>query len=98
MQSLTDNGPVPDFPALTNVELTKALIKHYDVHEGKYELLVEFQLGVGSIGPDPESRLPSGVVGLSKVGLKKASVDNKLVVDAAVVNPVPKAKPVVGKK
>ncbi len=72
-------------------ELTELLIKHYDLHEGLYELLVEFQIGMGVIGPNPHDALPGASVGLSKLGLMKVQVMGNNTLDAAAVNPVGKA-------
>ena len=36
-------------------EVTELLIKHYDLHEGNYDLLMEFQLGVGLVAQNPVS-------------------------------------------
>ena len=72
---------------LTMRELAAALVKHYDIHEGKFDLTIEFQIGVGNVGRDAASRVPGAAIGISKVGLVKAKVDGPTTVDAAVVNP-----------
>lgn len=74
---------------LTMRELAVALIRHYGLHEGKYDLMMEFQIGVGAIGPDPVSQSPGAMIGVSKIGLTRSKADSPMTVDAAVVNPVP---------
>lgn len=72
-------------------ELTVLLIKHYGIHEGTYDLLVEFQIGMGAVGPDPTSLTPGAMIGVSKVGLVLAKENGQSSVDAALVNPAPSA-------
>ncbi|WP_020484032.1 hypothetical protein [Methylomonas sp. MK1] len=74
-------------PVLSLRELTELLVKHYGIHEGKYDLLMEFQIGTGMFGPTPEATLPSAFVGISKIGLMPTSVESATTVDAAIVNP-----------
>jgi hypothetical protein len=68
-------------------ELAAILVKHYDLHEGRYDLLVEYQIGMGAFGPDPASTTPGAMIGISKVGLMPAQGDGPTSVDAAIVNP-----------
>lgn len=68
-------------------ELTEVLIKHYDIHEGLHDLVLEFQVGIGQIGADPESRLPGAMVTISKIGLIKSESVGQATADASVVNP-----------
>lgn len=82
--------PTPVHPALGLRELTEILIKHYDLHEGQYDLLMEFQIGTGMFGPTPETLCPSAMVGISNVGLIKSANDSLSAVDAAKVNPLKK--------
>ena len=68
-------------------ELTALLIKHHELHEGQFDLLLEYQFGVGAFGPNPQSITPGVMVGLSSIGLTTASAPGPLTVDAAQVNP-----------
>lgn len=81
--------PVPVKSPVSTRELTTLLIKHYDLHEGRYDLLVEYQIGVGPVGPDPASLVPGVMFGFGRVGLLEAKGDGPTSVDAAVVNPAP---------
>lgn len=71
----------------TLLEVGELLVKHHGLHEGFYEVALELQVGVGAIGPTPESRLPGAMIGFSKVGLRKVDKLQPLVIDAAKVNP-----------
>lgn len=69
-------------------EMTKLLVKHYGLHEGRYNLALEFQIGVGSFGPTTETKLPGAAVCISKIGIAPANEqDGPSTVDAAIVNP-----------
>ncbi len=67
--------------------LAEILVKHHDLHEGKYDLAVEFQIGVGPVGPDQANMLPGAIVAVSKIGLVPTTLDGAGVVDAGQVNP-----------
>lgn len=81
--------PVPVDQPLSMRDLTAALIKHYGIHEGRYDLMIEFQIGMGAVGPDPASATPGAMIGVSRVGLVPAKGDGPTSVDAALVNPAP---------
>lgn len=90
----TNTNPQQPEPQRTPVEnplrmkdVVELLIKHYDLHEGKYELWLEFQMGFGAAGPNPESVLPGAFLGISRLGLTPSEADGPFAVDAAVVNP-----------
>jgi hypothetical protein len=81
-------SPVPVGTPLGIKELTAALVKHYDLHEGLYDLYLEYQFAFGNFGPSATQVVPSAVVGLSKLGVTKVSQTGPLTVDASEVNPV----------
>ena len=74
------------------VELTEIIVKHQKLHEGLYNLSVEFQIAVGAVGPAPELISPGAMIGVSRIGLAKTEKEkaNIHTVDAASVNPAPK--------
>ncbi|HFD31707.1 MAG TPA: hypothetical protein ENJ28_03195 [Gammaproteobacteria bacterium] len=76
------------------IELTEILVKHQGLHEGLYNLSLEFQLAVGAVGPTPELICPGAMIGVSRVGLSKTEKEkvNIHTVDAAKVNPAPKKR------
>ena len=77
------------------VELTRLLILHHALTEGRFKLAVGFRLAVGSVGR-PEDSVPGAVIGVESVSLVKVPDDEQGpdIVDAAEVNgrPKPKAK------
>lgn len=76
----------PIEPTLSMKELTAVLVKHYGVTEGHFELFLEFQIGTGPLGPDPENLMPGAMIGISKLGLRPAHAPSPMTVDAAAVN------------
>jgi len=89
----TDNnlGRMADF---TLTELTEILVKHQELHEGLYNLSLEFQLAFGAVGPKPELIYPGAMIGVSRIGLSKTEEEkaNIHTVDASKVNPAPKKR------
>lgn len=74
-------------------DLAAVLVKHYGLHEGRYDLLVELQIGMGAVGPDPDNLSPGAMIGVHKVGLLVAKDSGgPTTVDAAVVNPATKTR------
>jgi hypothetical protein len=73
-------------------ELAALLVKHYDLHEGLFDLWVEFQIGLGAVGPDPSKRVPGAMLGLNSVSLAATDTIGPNTVDAAKINPRPRAK------
>jgi hypothetical protein len=71
-------------------EVATALIKQGNIHEGKWWAVFEFNLGTGMFGQTPSDVLPGGFVQIKRVLLAQAGdppPPERLVVDAAVVNP-----------
>jgi hypothetical protein len=68
-------------------ELAEVLVKHYGLHEGSYDLLVELQVGLGGVGPDPLNLSPGAMIGVHRIGLQPAQAQGPTTVDAALVNP-----------
>ena len=73
-------------------QVTEILIKHYDLHEGLYELSFEFQIAVGGVRPSPETVLPGAMIGISGIGISKSDKENINTVDAEKVNPLVKIR------
>lgn len=78
-------------------EITELLIKHHNLHEGLYDLVLEFGINVGSVGFSPEERYPGAALGVRQIGLVKSEQMGNLTVDASEINPKaaaskPKAK------
>ena len=64
-----------------------ALIKHCGLHEGLYDVAIEFQFAIGRVGPSRESIYPGAMLGVSRIGLAKAEQKGPHTVDAREVNP-----------
>lgn len=64
-------------------ELGQLLVRHFELKEGLWDVAVEFQLAVGTLGPSPEQVLPGTMVGVSKVGLSRAGKVGPLTIDAS---------------
>ncbi len=92
MQSNENNPSITDEFSL--IELTEILIKYKNIHEGLYNLSLEFQFAIGSVGPTPELICPGAMIGVSRFGLSKTekAKTNIHTVDAAKVNPPPKKR------
>lgn len=78
---------------LTIRDLTEVMIKHYGLHEGLYDLLIEFQVGVGAVGPTPGEKYPGAIVGVTRIGLKRVETVSQTTVDAGDANPPSAKKP-----
>lgn len=83
-------APTPVESPLSMRELAAVLVKHYDLHDGKYDLLLEFQIGMGLVGPGPKALTPGAMIGISKIGLIKSTADGPTTVNAADINPAKK--------
>lgn len=73
-------------------DLAVVLIKHHGITEGLFNASIEFNIGVGEMGPTPDSVLPGAMIGVSRVGLAKAVQPGPNTVDAAKVNPAKKTR------
>lgn len=73
-------------------ELAEILIRHQGIHNGNYELSINFQIAVGAVGPTESTVLPGAMIGVSGLGLVPAMAPGPNAVDAAIANPLPKKK------
>ncbi len=67
------------------------LVKHAGVHEGHWQILVEFGLGAANMpiaGPDGFELKPAAVIPVNTIGIQKFDEPTPISVDAAVVNPL----------
>jgi len=84
-ENLNQSAPI-DTP-LSIGEITTVLIKHYGLNEGYFDLSIEFNIGIGAVGPNPDALLPGGMFGVSRIGLVRSKNAGPLSIDAAKVNP-----------
>lgn len=91
-KKILPSPPVPVDSPLAMRDLAAVLVRHYDIHEGRYDLLLEFHIGMGLVGPDKAALTPGAMIGISKVGLIKSMADGPTTVDASIVNPKKKTR------
>jgi hypothetical protein len=77
---------------LTHREVTLALIKHQNLHEGIWQLYIEFGIGAANmpISEENEENLrlcPTAIVPVKTIGLLKVDKEGPLALDASKVNP-----------
>lgn len=84
--------PKPVDAPLSMRDLTTVLIKHYKINEGRFDLLIEFHIGMGAVGPTPDAMVPGAMIGVSKIGLMPSKATGPTTVDAAIVNPAKKSR------
>lgn len=94
----TDASTEKVLAPLSLKEVGVALIKHLDLHEGLYDVSIEFKLAVGQVGPTQDSVLPGAIVGISRIGLAETTSKGPNTVDAGEVNPAKAAEVVSAKK
>lgn len=61
--------------SISTKDLVSVLTKHFGLKEGGYELGIEFQIGVGPVGPNSEELVPGVVLGVKSVGLSRREKD-----------------------
>ncbi len=84
--------PAPARELLSLSDLAKILVRHYDIHEGLFDLSIEFQIGIGAVGPSPDAIVPGAMIGVQRVGLIPSTVFGPSTIDAAAVNPAKKTR------
>lgn len=82
----------PSSPTLSMRDLASVLVKHYGLTEGIYDLMVEYQIGTGAVGPDNDNLVPGAMIGVSRVGLVQTTKQGPNTVDAALINPTKKLR------
>lgn len=72
-------------------EITEMLIKQSDLHEGYWQLTVEFGMAAANIGPNELESRPAAIIPLQQVSLTKQKQKGNLTycLDANEVNPAP---------
>ena len=84
--------PNPSGLSLSLRELAVLLVKHYALTEGMYDLMVEYHIGTGAVGPDKENLVPGAMIGVSRLGLVPATKPGPNTVDASAINPAKKSR------
>lgn len=68
-------------------DLAELLVRDGDIHEGLFDISVEIQVAIGTLGPTPDESYPGALVGVKSIGLLATEKANPHTVDAALVNP-----------
>ena len=74
--------------AFTYQEVVETLIKRQNLHEGLWQLSIEFGLGASNIGPNDTDLKPAALIIVGKIGITRVEKETNLTVDAAKVNPI----------
>ncbi len=78
--------------ALTHKEVTEALIKHQNLHEGLWQIYVRFAISAANMPTADESQelklCPTAIVPITEIGLVLVDSETPLSVDASKVNPL----------
>lgn len=72
-------------------EVISLIIKNLDIHDGKWGLLLGYQIGVGAFGATPDQQFPGASVAIGNLGIQRLEPGAMMVgpiVDAAEVNPL----------
>ncbi|MDB5838079.1 MAG: uncharacterized protein JWQ23_31 [Herminiimonas sp.] len=92
LQPSTDLADAKSPLSMSLQEVAAILVKHHGLHEGLYDLALQFQVAVGAVGPKPEVIMPGAMIGVSRIGIMKTEQAGPHTVDAAVVNPRKKVR------
>lgn len=58
----------------THKELIQLMLKDAGIHDGWWNLAVNFRLGAGAFGPTADDVVPSGFVGVEGVGIQRVEL------------------------
>lgn len=83
----TNQGTESKSLSLELKQITEILVKHFDLHDGKFDISIEFNIGVGAVGPDEQKRLPGAIIAVSRIGLTQTTEDGPATVNASRINP-----------
>lgn len=82
-------------------ELLEVLARAASLTEGRWMLMIQFNMTPGNFGPSEKDLLPGMLVGVARIGLQRADINSPeaLVLDAADIRPeVEKREAARGKK
>ncbi|MBP1627163.1 MAG: hypothetical protein H6Q00_1638 [Holophagaceae bacterium] len=68
-------------PPLAMLEVAKLMAKHYGLKNGLYDLVVEFKIGTGMVGPK-DDKFPGAMIGVSSLALVPTSETGPLTINA----------------
>lgn len=89
MRAPVSNPEAPAQPKEISLrDLAEILVKHFDFHEGLYDVGVKFNIAVGQVGTTPTSVAPGAVISIGGIGISRVPQSGPGTVDAAEVNPL----------
>jgi hypothetical protein len=68
-------------------DVVTMMLKHQDIHEGHWQIMVNFGFGASNVGPNESDLSPAAIVPVLGIGIQKLAEKTPLSVDAAEVNP-----------
>lgn len=72
-------------------ELAEVIVKHLDIHEGFWCIFLRFGIQAANMSLNNSSFAPTAIVPVLEIGITREAELTPLGVDAAEVNPPPKA-------
>jgi hypothetical protein len=74
--------------ALSHKEVIEAIIKQQDLHEGIWQLYIEFLIAGANVqNPETKEVAPAAIVPIKAIGLTRVDTENEIALDAAKINP-----------
>lgn len=73
--------------ALNYLEVVEALIKKQNLHEGIWQLYVEFGIAAANMPTGEDQLSPCAIIPIKTIGLHRVEKEGPLAVDASKINP-----------
>jgi len=73
-------------------EIVEALIKQANIHDGKWQIIIEFGLAAVNSKVGENEYTPTAIIPVKNIGIMRVDKDTPLSVDASLVNPKLKPK------
>jgi hypothetical protein len=71
-------------------EVAEILVKKMDLHEGLWQLTIQFGFGIANVPASPDGKTihPAVINVVQNIGIQRSDLATNLTIDAAIVNPV----------
>lgn len=70
-------------------EILTAIIKQQGLHEGIWQLHIEFGLAAANIATAEDQISPAAILAVKRIGIMRIDKESPIAIDAAKVNPAP---------